>query len=86
MPRSSRAKLSGTPYVITRRVNNPIGTHALARMTYTQAAAVAGVATEIATLVQAYDARVTSCVIHSATSQLPVNTDARAGNSGRAAR
>ena len=66
-------EISGTPYVITRRVNNPLGDSWLTRRAYTRAASVASVAADVARIVQAFDKRVNSCVIHSSSSGLPVD-------------
>jgi glycosyltransferase involved in cell wall biosynthesis len=68
-----RSLISGTPYVATRRVDNPIKPHGFARRAYRRAACVAAVATQIADIVRAYDARVTVRVVHSSSSALPVD-------------
>ena len=68
-----RNEISGTPYIITRRVNNPLGDSWLTRRAYTRASSVASVAADVARIVQAFDARVNSCVIHSSSSGLPVD-------------
>lgn len=68
-----RNEISGTPYIITRRVNNPIGDSWLTRRAYTRASMVASVAADVARIVQAFDARIRSCVIHSSSSGLPVD-------------
>ena len=68
-----RNEVSGTPYVITRRVNNPLGDSWLTRRAYTRASAVASVAADVAGIVQAFDERIRSCVIHSSSSGLPVD-------------
>jgi glycosyltransferase involved in cell wall biosynthesis len=54
--------------VITRRVNNPIGTHWLARRVYREAACVVGVSKDIVDIVARYDSGVRRTVIHSASS------------------
>ena len=64
---------SRTPYVITRRVDNPIGDHWFAHKAYARAACVAAVAPKVAEIVKAYDASVSVRVIHSASSGLPVD-------------
>jgi len=64
--------LSRTPYIITRRVDNPIGDHWFAHQAYAHAAGVAAVAPKVAEIVKAYDASAKVCVIHSASSGLPV--------------
>jgi glycosyltransferase involved in cell wall biosynthesis len=68
-----RNEVSGTPYIITRRVNNPLGDSWLTRRAYTRASFVASVAADVARIVQAFDARIRSCVIHSSSSGLPVD-------------
>jgi glycosyltransferase involved in cell wall biosynthesis len=68
-----RNEISGTPYIITRRVNNPIGDSWLTRRAYTRASSVASVAADVARIVQAFDERIRSCVIHSSSSGLPVD-------------
>jgi glycosyltransferase involved in cell wall biosynthesis len=60
-----RSLVSGIPYVITRRVDNPIGRHWLAHRAYRRAAAVAAVAPQIADIVRAYDPAIPVRVIHS---------------------
>jgi len=60
-----RSLSSGIPYVITRRVDNPIGRHWLAHRAYRRAAAVAAVAPQIADIVRAYDPAIRVRVIHS---------------------
>ena len=71
-----RKEISGTPYIITRRVNNPLGDSWLTRRAYTRASFVASVAADVARIVQAFDERITSRVIHSSSSGLPVDPEA----------
>jgi glycosyltransferase involved in cell wall biosynthesis len=68
-----RSLLSGTPYVITRRVNNPIRQHFLAHRAYRRAACVAAVAPQVGDIVRAYDPAIPVRVIHSGSSGLPVD-------------
>jgi len=68
-----RKEISGTPYIITRRVNNPLGDSWLTRRAYTGAAFVASVAADVARIVQEFDERIKSCVIHSSSSGLSVD-------------
>jgi glycosyltransferase involved in cell wall biosynthesis len=68
-----RSVLSGTPYVITRRVNNPIRDHWFAHRAYGRAACVAAVAPQVADIVRAYDPAIPVCVVHSGSSGLPVD-------------
>ena len=69
-----RALLSGTPYVITRRVNNPIRSHWIAHKAYRRAACVAAVAPQVADVVRAYDGEIRVQVVHSSSSGLRVDT------------
>jgi glycosyltransferase involved in cell wall biosynthesis len=68
-----RHLLSHTPYVLTRRVNNPIGAHWLARRAYSRAACVAAVAPQVADVVRRYDPLIKVQIIHSASSGLAVD-------------
>jgi glycosyltransferase involved in cell wall biosynthesis len=68
-----RSLLSSTPYVITRRVNNPIREHWFAHRAYRRAARVAAVAPQVAEVVRSYDASIPVTVVHSASSGLPVD-------------
>ena len=68
-----RSCWSGTPYIITRRVDNPIGEHGLAHRVYRRAACVAAVAPKVAELLRAYDPEVRVCVVHDASSGLSVD-------------
>jgi len=68
-----RSLLSGTPYVITRRVNNPIRQHYFAHRAYRRAACVAAVARQVGDVVRAYDGAVRVRVIHSGSSGLAVD-------------
>lgn len=68
-----RALLSGTPYVLTRRVNNPIREHYFAHQAYRRATCVAAVAPQVAEVVRAYDASISVRVIHSGSTGLPVD-------------
>jgi len=70
-----RSVLSGTPYVITRRVNNPLGTGFLTHTVYRRATFVASVAKDISDIVQQYDNRIHACVVHSSTSGLTVDRE-----------
>src|SRR5262249_13188884 len=70
-----RSLLSGTPYVITRRVNNPIRQHTFARHAYRRAACVAAVAPQVAEVVRAYDPQIHVEVVHSSSSGLAVDEE-----------
>jgi glycosyltransferase involved in cell wall biosynthesis len=82
-----RSVFGGTPYVVTRRVNNPIREHRFAHQAYRRAAFVAAVAPQVADVVAAYDARIRLRVVHSGSSNLaadPAEADAiRARHSGK---
>jgi glycosyltransferase involved in cell wall biosynthesis len=82
-----RSLLYGTPYVITRRVNNPIREHWFAHRAYRRAACVAAVAPQVADVVRAYDAAVTVEVVHSSSSGLDVDAaraaEIRAAHAGK---
>ncbi len=68
-----RSLLSRTPYVLTRRVNNPIHDHWLAHKAYRQAAFVVAVASQVAEVVSAFDPSIRLRVIYSASSGLSVD-------------
>lgn len=68
-----RSLLSGTPYVITRRVNNPIRNHWFAHKAYARAACVAAVAAQVAEIVRAFDSAIRVRVVHSGSSGLTVD-------------
>jgi glycosyltransferase involved in cell wall biosynthesis len=70
--------LSGTPYVATRRVDNPIKNHWFSHQAYRRAAFVVAVAPQVADVVHAFDPRIQVRVIHSASSGLSVDA-ARVG-------
>jgi glycosyltransferase involved in cell wall biosynthesis len=82
-----RSLLSGTPYVITRRVNNPIRDHYFAHKAYARAACVAAVAPQVAEIVRAYDPAIPVQVVHSGSSGLTVSAvrsaTIRAGLAGK---
>lgn len=80
-----RSLMTATPYIATRRVDNPIGTHWLAHRAYRGAARVAAVAPQIADIVRGYDPSIRVEVIHSSSSGLAVD-DARADAIRRAHR
>lgn len=60
--------LTRTPYVITRRVNNPIRSNWLGHLAYERAACVAAVASQVAEIVRSYDGGASVRVIHSSSS------------------
>jgi len=65
-----RHLISGTPYVATRRVNNPIGDHRMAHRAYRAAARVVAVAPQVADVVRDFDLQVKLSVILSSSSGL----------------
>ncbi len=69
-----RSLISGTPYVITRRVNNPIRDHWFAHRAYRRAACVAAVAPKVADIVKAFDSSISVRVVHSGSSGFRVDT------------
>jgi glycosyltransferase involved in cell wall biosynthesis len=68
-----RNRVSGTPYVITRRVNNPLGNAWWTHDAYRRAGVVAGVARDVTRIVGAWDPAVRTAVVHSATSAQAVD-------------
>jgi glycosyltransferase involved in cell wall biosynthesis len=70
-----RRLLTKTPYIATRRVNNPIKNHRMAHLAYRNAACVVAVAPQVADVVRAFepDARIT--VILSSSSGLVANAE-----------
>ena len=70
-----RSLVSGTPYVVTRRVNNPIGTHWLARRAYRRASRVVGVSEDIAGILADYDPQIRAGAVRSASSGFEVDGD-----------
>jgi glycosyltransferase involved in cell wall biosynthesis len=70
-----RHETSGTPYIVTRRVNNPISQTWLTRRAYVRASAVASVAADVARIVSEFDNRIASSVIHSSSSGLPADDE-----------
>ncbi len=68
-----RHLLSGTPYVLTRRVDNPIRPHRFSYRAYRSAAFVVAVAEDVAEIVRRFDPDIRVRVIRSASSGLPVD-------------
>lgn len=68
-----RHRITGTPYVITRRVNNPIRDHRWAHKTYRAASKVAAVAPQVAEIVSRWDPAIDVTVVHSGSSGLAVD-------------
>jgi len=61
---------SRTPYIITRRVDNPISQHYFARQAYHSAAAIAAVAPQVAKIIKYYHPNLKPLVVHSGSSNL----------------
>lgn len=70
-----RHLMSGTPYIATRRVNNPIGDHRMAHRAYRAAARVVAVAPQVADVVRDFDPEVKLSVILSSSSGLGADPD-----------
>lgn len=66
---------SRTPYVITRRVNNPIRESWVSHRAYRAAACVAAVAPQVADVVRGFDGTACLRVIHSSSSTLRVDPE-----------
>jgi glycosyltransferase involved in cell wall biosynthesis len=71
----ARSLLSGTPYVITRRVNNRLDDNWLTHTAYRRAACVAGVAGRVAEIVREFDDKVKTATVYSSNSNLQVNAE-----------
>ena len=65
-----RRRFAGTPYIITRRVNNPIRDHRWAHRAYGRATTVAAVAPQVADIVREWDPAIDVRVVHSGSSGL----------------
>lgn len=70
-----RKWLSKTPYIATRRVNNPISEHSLAHRAYRGAACIAAVAPQVADVVRDFDPEIRTTVILSSSSGLTADPD-----------
>lgn len=68
-----RSLASRTPYVVTRRVDNPIGDHWLAHRAYSKAAFVAVLSPAVAESVERFDPRVRTTLVVSSGSGLNVD-------------
>lgn len=66
---------SRTPYIATRRVNNPIKNHRMAHRAYRAAARVVAVAPQVADVVREFDPEIRLGVILSSSSGLEANAD-----------
>ncbi len=70
-----RSLLTGTPYILTRRVNNPLGDHWLSHKAYRRAGYVAAVAPQVAEVVSDFDSQVSPQIIYSSSSGLAVDRE-----------
>ena len=68
-----RSLISGTPYVVTRRVNNPIGSHWLSHKAYRRAGFIAAVAPQVGEVVRRFDPQIDPQIVHSSSSGLSVD-------------
>jgi glycosyltransferase involved in cell wall biosynthesis len=68
-----RSLWAGTPYIVTRRVNNPLGNHWLAHKAYRQAAIVAAVAPQVGDVIRQFDSEIDPHVVHSSASGFEVD-------------
>jgi glycosyltransferase involved in cell wall biosynthesis len=73
-----RKLLSKTPYIATRRVNNPISDHRMAHLAYRNADYVVAVAPQVADVVRAFEPEARITVILSSSSGLVSNAEAAA--------
>ena len=69
------SSFSGVPYGVTRRVNNPIGKHFFSYKAYRNAAFVAVITPQVGDVVRAHDPRIDPEVVHSSSSNLPINKE-----------
>jgi len=74
----ARSILSGTPYVITRRVNNRLDNNWITHNAYRRAACVAGVAGRVSEIVRDFDDKIKTDVVYSSNSDLQVDSVAAA--------
>lgn len=70
----ARSLLSGTPYVLTRRVNNRLDNNWITHSAYRRAACVAGVAARVTEIVREFDPKVSTAVVYSSNSALKVDS------------
>ena len=68
-----RSLISQTPYIVTRRVSNPLDNHWFTHKAYRRAAFVAAISPHIADIMGRYDSLIRLQVIHSSSSGLPVD-------------
>ena len=68
-----RSLISQTPYIVTRRVNNPLDDNWLTHKVYRRATFVAAIAPQIASIMSRYDPLIQLQVIHDSSSELPAD-------------
>jgi len=68
-----RSIIFGTPYIVTRRVDRPIGDHVFAHAAYRGAACVAAVAPQVENILRAFDPKIRTTVIFSSSSGFAVD-------------
>lgn len=68
-----RSLVSGTPYILTRRVDKPISNHHFAHLAYRGAAFVAAISPTVADTVRRFEPRAMMAVVTSSVSHLPVD-------------
>ena len=68
-----RSLCTGTPYIVTRRVNNPLGNHWLAHQAYRRAAIVAAVAPQVGDVIRQFDPEIDPHVVYSSASGFEVD-------------
>lgn len=70
-----RSFVSGTPYILTRRVDNPIRDHRLAHLAYRRAASVAAISPAVADSVREFEQDAPVTVVADSRSALPVDAN-----------
>ena len=68
-----RSLWAGTPYIVTRRVNNPLGNHWLAHKAYRRAAIVTAVASQVGDVIRQFDSEIDPHVVYSSASGFEVD-------------
>ena len=68
-----RSLCSGTPYIVTRRINNALGTHWLAHKAYRRAAIVVAVAPQVGDVIRQLAPEIDPQIVYSSTSGFEVD-------------
>jgi len=68
-----RSLISGTPYIVTRRVDNPVRKHWLSHRAYRRAAVVTAVAGQVGKVLRRHNPQLNPQIVHSASSGLAVD-------------